>query len=254
MNSWGTAHGAARCRLYGATDRRNPRNQSQLMPCPRRQDWTERSRDLSRCSARAGTRRSCGICHALRAHQLASVRAWCCVSTATAPRPKTSCRRCTSTSGARRSSFDAAQSQPLTWLTSIARNRAIDSLRRAQTQPQLQSPARGRRRRGRRRVRHRGRRCARPARSAEPGRRTRVRSAAAWTNSARCSGRASRSRSTRACSHAEVAEQMRQPLGTVKSWVRRALLSLKSCLRGAPRECRAPTALPRRSALELGDR
>src|SRR4051812_6020168 len=35
--------------------------------------------------------------------------------------------------------FDAAQSQPLTWLTSIARNRAIDSLRRAQTQPQLQS-------------------------------------------------------------------------------------------------------------------
>ena len=33
-------------------------------------------------------------------------------------------------------------------------------------------------------------------------------------------------------SHAEVAEQMRQPLGTVKSWVRRALLSLKSCLEG----------------------
>ena len=31
--------------------------------------------------------------------------------------------------------FDAAQSQPLTWLTSIARNRAIDSLRRAQAQP-----------------------------------------------------------------------------------------------------------------------
>src|SRR3954469_17826994 len=41
------------------------------------------------------------------------------------------------------SSFDAAQSQPLTWLTSIARNRAIDSLRRGQTQPQLRtlSPA-----------------------------------------------------------------------------------------------------------------
>src|SRR5438477_7384691 len=37
------------------------------------------------------------------------------------------------------SSFDAAQSQPLTWLTSIARNRAIDSLRRAQTRPQLQT-------------------------------------------------------------------------------------------------------------------
>src|SRR3954471_1740978 len=38
-------------------------------------------------------------------------------------------------------SFDAAQSQPLTWLTSIARNRAIDSLRREQTQPRLQTPA-----------------------------------------------------------------------------------------------------------------
>ena len=37
------------------------------------------------------------------------------------------------------SSFDAAQSQPLTWLTSIARNRAIDSLRRVQTQPQMRA-------------------------------------------------------------------------------------------------------------------
>src|ERR1700709_1873693 len=36
-------------------------------------------------------------------------------------------------------SFDAAQSQPLTWLTSVARNRAIDSLRRAQSQPQLKT-------------------------------------------------------------------------------------------------------------------
>src|SRR5690349_3566899 len=32
-------------------------------------------------------------------------------------------------------SFDASQSQPLTWQTSIARNRAIDSLRRRQTEP-----------------------------------------------------------------------------------------------------------------------
>src|SRR5947199_10207522 len=37
------------------------------------------------------------------------------------------------------STFDAAQSQPLTWLTSIARNRAIDSLRRLQSQPQTRS-------------------------------------------------------------------------------------------------------------------
>jgi RNA polymerase sigma-70 factor (ECF subfamily) len=34
-------------------------------------------------------------------------------------------------------------------------------------------------------------------------------------------------------SHAEVAEQMKEPLGTVKSWVRRALMSLKACLENA---------------------
>jgi RNA polymerase sigma-70 factor (ECF subfamily) len=34
--------------------------------------------------------------------------------------------------------FDAARSQPLTWLTAIARNRAIDSLRRAAAQPLMQ--------------------------------------------------------------------------------------------------------------------
>jgi len=31
-------------------------------------------------------------------------------------------------------------------------------------------------------------------------------------------------------SHAEVAEHLAQPLGTVKSWVRRGLQSLKLCL------------------------
>ena len=31
-------------------------------------------------------------------------------------------------------------------------------------------------------------------------------------------------------SHAELAEQLVQPLGTVKSWVRRALAGLKGCL------------------------
>ena len=34
-------------------------------------------------------------------------------------------------------------------------------------------------------------------------------------------------------SHAEIATQMRQPLGTVKSWVRRSLATLKSCLDAA---------------------
>jgi RNA polymerase sigma-70 factor (ECF subfamily) len=33
--------------------------------------------------------------------------------------------------------------------------------------------------------------------------------------------------------HSEVAEQLNQPLGTVKSWVRRGLQGLKSCLERA---------------------
>ena len=31
-------------------------------------------------------------------------------------------------------------------------------------------------------------------------------------------------------SHSEVADHLAQPLGTVKSWLRRALLALKDCL------------------------
>jgi RNA polymerase sigma-70 factor (ECF subfamily) len=34
-------------------------------------------------------------------------------------------------------------------------------------------------------------------------------------------------------SHGEVAAQMRQPLGTIKSWLRRSLVALKSCLEAA---------------------
>ena len=35
-------------------------------------------------------------------------------------------------------------------------------------------------------------------------------------------------------SHSEVAERMSMPLGTVKSWIRRSLQSLRLCLEGAP--------------------
>jgi RNA polymerase sigma-70 factor (ECF subfamily) len=130
--------------------------------------------------------------------------------------------------------FDAAQSQPLTWLTSIARNRAIDSLRRAQTQPQLQSVHQG--------ADAEGDETTMYDQLADEG-----------AGPLELLGRAADARALAQCmgalsaaqrqsvalaffdglSHAEVAQQMRQPLGTVKSWVRRALLSLKSCLEGA---------------------
>ena len=132
-------------------------------------------------------------------------------------------------------SFDAAQSQPLTWLTSIARNRAIDSLRRGQARPQLQTLGAGD-----------------GAADAEeesvydtvadtaPGplellsQATEARALAACMEGLGAQQRQSLALAFyQGLSHAEVAEQMRQPLGPVKSWVRRALLALKDCLEHA---------------------
>jgi len=126
-------------------------------------------------------------------------------------------------------SFDAARSQPLTWLTSIARNRAIDSLRRAQAQPRLESTTRD----------DDDERPDAVEALADDG-----------PGPLELLGRASDARELTQCmerltppqrqsvalaffdglSHAEVAEQLREPLGTVKSWVRRALMTLKGCL------------------------
>ncbi len=127
-------------------------------------------------------------------------------------------------------SFDAAQSQPLTWLTSIARNGAIDSLRRAQAQPQtlsgvhandddgdddvydqLEDPAAG------------------PLELLD--RASDARELASCMQHLSAAQRQSVALAFfDGLSHAEVATRMHEPLGTVKSWVRRALLSLKDCL------------------------
>jgi RNA polymerase sigma factor (sigma-70 family) len=125
-------------------------------------------------------------------------------------------------------SFDAARSQPLTWLTHIARNRAIDSLRRAQAQPQTTSlsaddedsddPAQA-------------------LQSDSPGPLDLLHQASSKRELSQCleSLSAPQRQSVALAffdglSHAEVAQHLRQPLGTVKSWVRRALVTLKSCL------------------------
>ncbi len=129
-------------------------------------------------------------------------------------------------------SFDAARSQPLTWMTHIARNRAIDSLRRASTQPRLESTTRD-----------------------DDDERPDASEALADPNPGPLEllGRASDARELSHCmehlsppqrqsvalaffdglSHAEVADHLKQPLGTVKSWVRRALQTLKGCLERA---------------------
>jgi RNA polymerase sigma factor (sigma-70 family) len=130
-------------------------------------------------------------------------------------------------------SFDAAQSQPLTWLSSIARNRAIDSLRRRQTQPQFRSTITSVTDEEESDV------YDTVADSAPGPLDLLSRASDARALSSCMQGLSAQQRQSVALaffdglSHAEVAEQMRQPLGTVKSWVRRALMSLKSCLETA---------------------
>lgn len=128
--------------------------------------------------------------------------------------------------------FDAALSQPLTWLTSIARHRAIDSLRRRQGEPTISatsvmgddddhdmlqdipSPDEGP--------------LERLARAAD--------ALALQGCVSALSGPQQQSLALafyQGLSHGEVAEHLGQPLGTVKSWLRRALLALRSCLERA---------------------
>jgi len=128
--------------------------------------------------------------------------------------------------------FDAALSQPLTWLTSVARNRAIDSLRRRAVEPATISRFSG-------------------LDDDEGGERDLLEAMPSLEDGPlELLDQASQAHALQKCmqaltgeqrsslalayyqglSHAEVAAQMSQPLGTVKSWVRRGLLSLRSCL------------------------
>jgi RNA polymerase sigma factor (sigma-70 family) len=133
------------------------------------------------------------------------------------------------------SSFDAAQSQPLTWLTSIARNRAIDSLRRGQTRPRLRTANAGLDGRD-----NEDDDVYDTVADGAPGPLDLLSQAAESRALAACMDKLSALQRQsvalafyQGLSHAEVAERLRQPLGTVKSWVRRSLMILKSCLQGA---------------------
>ena len=132
--------------------------------------------------------------------------------------------------------FDAARSQPLTWLTHIARHRAIDSLRRTGTQPRTQS------------LHGDGDddsdNLVDQVASNTPGPLDLLGQASDARELSQCMERLSPPQRQSVAlaffdglSHAEVAAQLQEPLGTVKSWVRRALATLKTCLeRGALRD------------------
>jgi len=130
--------------------------------------------------------------------------------------------------------FDMARSQPLTWLTSIARNRAIDSLRRQQTQPRLMSTTRAAD------DDDDSPDAVERAPDDAPGPLELLDRACDQRQLARCmDGLSPIQRQSVALafydglSHSEVAAHLQQPLGSVKSWLRRALQSLKQCLDAA---------------------
>lgn len=128
-------------------------------------------------------------------------------------------------------SFDAARSQPMTWLSSIARNRAIDSLRRRSSEvtsvgsvvqlgesgdevDRLAGIADDAA--GPLQMLHRGARAHQVEQCVEQ----------LSSEQRQCVALAF----YQGLTHAEVARHLSQPLGTVKSWLRRALLALKDCL------------------------
>jgi RNA polymerase sigma-70 factor, ECF subfamily len=130
-------------------------------------------------------------------------------------------------------SFDAARAQPMTWLTSIARNRAIDSLRRGKTEVATVSSLSAD-------DDDDGPNLVDTLPSELDGPMQALQQASQAKAVSRCIGTLSAEQQQcvalayyQGLSHSEVAEHLKQPLGTVKSWVRRALMSLKDCLGGA---------------------
>ncbi len=130
--------------------------------------------------------------------------------------------------------YDAARAQPMTWLTSIARNRAIDSLRRRKAEVTTVSA-------------HLGDddgdgNLVDSIASEDPNPMQLMEQAAQARAVTHCIGALSAEQQQcvalayyQGLSHSEVAQHLHQPLGTVKSWVRRALMALKDCL-GAARQ------------------
>lgn len=139
------------------------------------------------------------------------------------------------------SGFDGRLAQPMTWLTSVARNCAIDSLRRRSAEPATIS-------------RFQGGEDDEDTDlldnvASEAGGPLELLDQAAQAHALEhcMDGLSGEQRSSLALafyqglSHAEVAEHLAQPLGTVKSWLRRGLQSLRNCLDRASGLMNSPT-------------
>ena len=120
----------------------------------------------------------------------------------------------------RAASFDAGRASPITWLATLARNRAIDHLRSRQRAGVL-APVE----------------AALDIADPRPSALTVLQAAEDRTRLAGCiaemderSGAAIRSAFFGGFTYAQLAEQAAMPLATMKSIVRRALMKLKDCL------------------------
>lgn len=114
--------------------------------------------------------------------------------------------------------YNATRAAPMTWMTSIVRNRCLDWLRRPNPEP-LPDEA------------------LESIESENPGPLASLEQARDTAALARClGGLDARQRQAIALaffdglSHAELARHLREPLGTVKTWVRRGLARLRNCL------------------------
>lgn len=114
--------------------------------------------------------------------------------------------------------YDAARASPMTWMTSIVRNRCLDWLRK----PNPEAPDED---------------VLNELEGDNPAPLAQLEAARDTAALGRClGGLDARQRQAIALAfyqgltHAELARHLRQPLGTVKTWVRRGLARLKACL------------------------
>ena len=114
--------------------------------------------------------------------------------------------------------YRAGLAAPMTWMTSIVRNRCLDWLRRPNPEPLAEGAEEN-------------------IADAGPGPLDELERSQEAGAVARClRGLEAKQRQAIALaffdglSHAELAQHLREPLGTVKTWVRRGLAKLRSCL------------------------
>lgn len=119
--------------------------------------------------------------------------------------------------------YRAGLAAPMTWMTSIVRNRCLDWLRRPNQEVADADGA-----------------IAEATASDRPGPLAELERAGDAAAIARCLQTLDAKQRQAivlafydGLSHSELAKHMREPLGTVKTWVRRGLLRLKNCLEAA---------------------